>query len=60
MFGINGFHVSASGAIHGHNGPLVLYWYKVRFCLVDLSASQNTVGPLVTSGNFDGGPINKQ
>ena len=24
MFGMNGFHVSASGAIHGHHGPLVL------------------------------------
>ena len=26
MFGMNGFHVSASGAIQGHHGPLV------RFC----------------------------
>ena len=25
MFGINGFHVSASGAIQGHHGPLVLF-----------------------------------
>ena len=24
MFGMNGFHVSASGAIQGHYGPLVL------------------------------------
>ena len=24
MFGINGFHVSASGAIQGHHGSLVL------------------------------------
>ena len=24
MFGMNGFHVSASGAIHGHHGPLVV------------------------------------
>ena len=24
MFGMNGFHVSASGAIQGHHGPLVL------------------------------------
>ena len=23
MFGMNGFHVSASGAIQGHYGPLV-------------------------------------
>ena len=28
MFGMNGFHVSASGAIQGHHGPLVDY-----FCL---------------------------
>ena len=26
MFGMNGFHVSASGAIQGHHGPLV-YMY---------------------------------
>ena len=25
MFGMNGFHVSASGAIQGHHGPLVCY-----------------------------------
>ena len=25
MFGMNGFHVSASGAIQGHHGPLVYY-----------------------------------
>ena len=24
MFGMNGFHASASGAIQGHHGPLVL------------------------------------
>ena len=24
MFGMNGFHVSASGAIQGHHGPLVI------------------------------------
>ena len=23
MFGMNGFHLSASGAIQGHHGPLV-------------------------------------
>ena len=28
MFGMNGFHVSASGAIQGHHGPLV----PVSFC----------------------------
>ena len=25
MFGMNGFHVSASGAIQGHHGPLVVF-----------------------------------
>ena len=25
MFGMNGFHVSASGAIQGHHGPLVTF-----------------------------------
>ena len=30
MFGMNGFHVSASGAIQGHHGPLV---FKTRDCL---------------------------
>ena len=25
MFGMNGFHVSASGAIQGHHGPLVIH-----------------------------------
>ena len=27
MFGMNGFHVTASGAIQGHHGPLV---FRVR------------------------------
>ena len=30
MFGMNGFHVSASGAIQGHHGPLVLKDKKHR------------------------------
>ena len=25
MFGMNGFHISASGAIQGHHGPLVSF-----------------------------------
>ena len=29
MFGMNGFHVSASGAIQGHHGPLV---DGIKFC----------------------------
>ena len=31
MFGMNGFHVSASGAIQGHHGPLVNLSF--RLCL---------------------------
>ena len=30
MFGMNGFHVSASGAIQGHHGPLVSSLLAVR------------------------------
>ena len=33
MFGMNGFHVSASGAIQGHHGPLVLYYYKESYTI---------------------------
>ena len=40
MFGMNGFHVSASGAIQGHHGPLV---FKVReFC--ELSGKFENIG----------------
>ena len=28
MFGMNGFHVSASGAIQGHHGPLVFFFKR--------------------------------
>ena len=38
MFGMNGFHVSSSGAIQGHHGPLVIllkfenitFWLKIN------------------------------
>ena len=33
MFGMNGFHVSASGAIQGHHGPLVVILKCFRFGL---------------------------
>ena len=32
MFGMNGFHVSASGAIQGHHGPLVFFFFFLRLC----------------------------
>ena len=38
MFGMNGFHVSASGAIQGHHGPLVMF--PVRFALAVLPTNQ--------------------
>ena len=33
MFGINGFHVSASGAIQGHHGPLVFNFDQSKILL---------------------------
>ena len=50
MFGMDGFHVSASGAIQGHHGPLVsvhhrqAYLYKcillsIKICLHVIRAS---------------------
>ena len=30
MFGMNGFHVSASGAIQGHHGPLVIFSHRPK------------------------------
>ena len=37
MFGMNGFHVSASGAIQGHHGPLVFMYFHYK-------SFKNTVG----------------
>ena len=37
MFGTNGFHVSASGAIQGHHGPLVSStetYYQIRQAVI--------------------------
>ena len=44
MFGMNGFHVSASGAIQGHHGPLVSVKNRNLFHQV------NTIGNVFTSG----------
>ena len=48
MFGMNGFHLSASGAIQGHDGPLVLcsihtlimltHYQKTEFRLVGIES----------------------
>ena len=37
MFGMNGFHVSASGAIQGHHGPLVFYILSHSPCVCQVS-----------------------
>ena len=37
MFGMNGFHISARGAIQGHHGPLV-------FICLQYKSFENTVG----------------
>ena len=37
MFGMNGFRVSASGAIQGHHGPLVNFVYTLASANINLS-----------------------
>ena len=42
MFGMNGFHVSASGAIQGHLGPLVSFETSTKkLVYVNESKTQN-------------------
>ena len=38
MFGMNGFHISASGAIQGHHGPLVRFGAKCKKSIVGISS----------------------
>ena len=40
MFGMNGFHVSASGAIQGHHGPLVIKLLDCRLKSLSVSKSE--------------------
>ena len=51
MFGMNGFHISASGAIQGHHGPLVSSPYhnvlRVSFCDQSLSGVRPSVCPSI-------------
>ena len=35
MFGMNGFHISASGAIQGHHGPLVMFSNPPKFHFIN-------------------------
>ena len=37
MFGMNGFHISASGAIQGHYGPLVISCMSVDYQAIELN-----------------------
>ena len=41
MFGMNGFHVSASGAIQGHHGPLVSLPNNEILDFSELKANEN-------------------
>ena len=55
MFGMNGFHVSASGAIQGHHGPLVYYSQNkfeilVTFFLLSASALNNDQCKILSFG----------
>ena len=49
MFGMNGFHVSASGAIQGHHGPLVVSCQKFKCCLMFSQADVKTNGKKCTN-----------
>ena len=65
MFGINGFHVSASGVIQGHHGPLVCLEREIKvekdlqLCTKQSGLSttlwkktfKNTVGEKENAGN---------
>ena len=46
MFGMNGFHISASGAIQGHHGPLVFISDKYHFIFGSLLACQWSIGDI--------------
>ena len=43
MFGMNGFHLSASGAIQGHHGPLVLLNESGKMLLSEPLASLHVI-----------------
>ena len=48
MFGMNGFHVSASGAIQGHHGPFV---YMVKVILSVFVWAENNVEKQQNAGD---------
>ena len=47
MFGLNGFHVSASGAIQGHHGPLFFKYVR------DIPKNNNQRFHTYLAGNMD-------
>ena len=47
MFGMNGFHVSASGAIQGHHGPLFFKYVR------DIPKNNNQRFHTYLAGNMD-------
>ena len=47
MFGMNGFHVSASGAIQGHHGPLV-FQKGCKHCWKQRNCSLGAISPFPT------------
>ena len=51
MFGMNGFHLSASGAIQGHQGPLVLYLEAFKSDTT-LSHLNHTVYPILSPAQW--------
>ena len=52
MFGMNGFHVSASGAIQGHHGPLVYTCFMVLKVFFRRICDVNYRLPLTEFGIF--------
>ena len=55
MFGLKGFHVSASGAIQGHHGCLVLLYFAV-----DRAGTPDSISSIGSAGQRQGGQITPQ
>ena len=54
MFGMNGFHLSASGAIQGHHGPLVKLTVYLTMPILGSSnsaANKDMMAKIWTNGN---------
>ena len=57
MFGMNGFHVSASGAIQGHHGPLVFFSHGVFYFWRTLPFSSSIELSFANSFSLEGSRI---